>query len=820
MRFFKRFALLTGVMIVALAAWGAFYAYDKGFTKKWRRAVHEEFQKRGIEADIGKLTLDPFEGLVARDVRLYLDPSRRNLLAEVSRVSLDIDVLRLFKKEFFLNTIDIRNADLSLPVDPADEKSTRLDIKDFNARILMPENRIEISQAHGDLHGVHINLRGSLFKPSGLESKTDASAPGSGNSTSAANDGGAKTLAVLKSQRKTIHTIVTELEKLQHLPDNPPVLTLTVNGDLDDPDNLTATMQLSGTRLSRDDYECNELNALIELNRATLTLKELILKDDSGELTAQANYTIGDPVVHFKAQSSIDLHRLASHFVNYPALGEVIFYEPPEVYVEGEYHLEPDPGRAGPPLFLVGSLQCNKVASRGVIFEGLNVDFGVDRDLYYLRNIKLTHETGASTGTALVDAEGIKYEAEIKMDPRVFMPFVRTEGTRKFLGYCGFNEESTIFCSFRGTGPELSPKTWTSTGEIDVRNLKYNDVPVERAELDIDINGVEHVYRNVRITRKEGTFTADEIQHHTLTKVTSFDNAVSTVWPTEFLMCFAHKVAEKLKPYRFSSPPECRISGVADPLNRTQTDLHLNFSSNGATNYTLLGATLPFQNARGALHFKGDALAQSRLEAGLFGGQTIAQLAINNLSTTKNYSCTLDVKAVRFEQLSGTYSDYEETKGELTGFFDFTGHGDDYSTLAGKGKASITNGNLFSIPLLGPLSPLISDLFKDKKAGHSIAREASASFVLQNGTIATEDFEAHTNSFRIRGSGSVNYAKDIVDFHVRMNAKGAPGILLFPVSMLLEYSCEGTMSDPVWRAKNIPDPGRMLEKAVNAATGD
>ncbi|MEM8955333.1 MAG: AsmA family protein [Verrucomicrobiota bacterium] len=819
MRFFKRFALLFGTLLIALAAWGAFYAYDKGFTKKWRQIVHEEFQKRGIEADIGKLTLDPFEGLVARDVRLYLDPSRRNLLAEVSRVSLDIDVLRLLKKEFFLNTIDIRNADLSLPLDPADKKSTRLDINDFNARVLMPENRIEISQAHGNLHGVHINLRGSLFKPSTLanaESGNDESASATSNTA----DGGEKTLAFLKSQRKTIHTIVTELEKLEHLPENPPILTITVNGDLDAPDDLSATLQLTGSRLSRDDYECREVNALVELNRATVTLKELILRDDSGQLTAQANYSIGDPVIHFKAQSSIDLHRLADLFIDYPALGEVIFYESPEVYVEGEYRLAPDPERDGPPLFLVGSLQCNKVASRGVIFEALNVDFGVDRDLYYFRNIKLTHETGTSTGTALIDTEGIKYEAEIKMDPSVLLPFVKTEGTRKFLGNLSIDRDSTIFCSFRGTGPELSAKTWTSKGEIDVRNIKYNDVPIQRAELDIEIEGLHQIYRNVRISREEGAFIADEIQHHTVTKLTRFKNAESTVWPTEFLTCFAHKVADQLKPYRFSSPPRCRIRGTADPLERTKTDLHLDFTSRGATNYTLLGANLPFQNARGSLHFKGDALLQSRLEAGLFGGQVIAQLAINNLSSTKNYACTLDIKRVRFEQLSSSYSDYEETEGELTGFFDFTGHGEDHSSLSGKGKASITNGDIFSIPLLGPLSPLISDLFKDKKAGHSIAREASASFVLQNGAIATEDFEAHTNSFRIRGGGSVNYAKDIVDFHVRMNAKGAPGILLFPVSMLLEYSCEGTMSNPVWRAKNIPDPGRLLEKAINAAAGE
>ena len=43
-----------------------------------------------------------------------------------------------------------------------------------------------------------------------------------------------------------------------------------------------------------------------------------------------------------------------------------------------------------------------------------------------------------------------------------------------------------------------------------------------------------------------------------------------------------------------------------------------------------------------------------------------------------------------------------------------------------------------------------------------------------------------------------------MDMTVRINARGIPGIVLFPVSKLLEYVSTGTVSDPQWRPKIVP----------------
>src|SRR5712691_617825 len=77
--------LLSGTLV------GSWYLARKGFGRQWRYRVVEELHKRGVEASIGRLTLDPFRGLVAKDVRIFDYKKRENTLARISEISLDIN---------------------------------------------------------------------------------------------------------------------------------------------------------------------------------------------------------------------------------------------------------------------------------------------------------------------------------------------------------------------------------------------------------------------------------------------------------------------------------------------------------------------------------------------------------------------------------------------------------------------------------------------------------------------------------------------------------------------------------------------------------
>src|ERR1700747_2082870 len=114
----RRIALSVLRLVVLAAIFGiiggGYYLAKRGFGRQWRSRVVEELHKRGVEAYIGRLTLDPFRGLVARNVRIFDYKNREKTLALLSEVSLDINYAALIHNQSFLNSLDVRDAQLTL----------------------------------------------------------------------------------------------------------------------------------------------------------------------------------------------------------------------------------------------------------------------------------------------------------------------------------------------------------------------------------------------------------------------------------------------------------------------------------------------------------------------------------------------------------------------------------------------------------------------------------------------------------------------------------------------------------------------------------
>ena len=54
------------------------------------------------------------------------------------------------------------------------------------------------------------------------------------------------------------------------------------------------------------------------------------------------------------------------------------------------------------------------------------------------------------------------------------------------------------------------------------------------------------------------------------------------------------------------------------------------------------------------------------------------------------------------------------------------------------------------------------------------------------------------------GEGDLFFLDNDIDFNMRINARGIPGVLLFPVSKLFEFTANGTLQAPGWRPKILP----------------
>jgi len=158
----------------------------------------------------------------------------------------------------------------------------------------------------------------------------------------------------------------------------------------------------------------------------------------------------------------------------------------------------------------------------------------------------------------------------------------------------------------------------------------------------------------------------------------------------------------------------------------------------------------------------------------------------------------------------------------LTGSVDadlrIEGNAGQIASFNGGGDARISEGYLFAIPVLGPLSKLVA-AGNGNNGGGNIAKEASASFRLVNGVIVTEDIEALTQTFRVKAAGTISLVDQSVDLEAVVNTRGAlSSTLLTPVSELLTYSCTGTVRDPVWKPKHISNLGKIPATLISELT--
>src|SRR5216117_4387063 len=155
--------LVVFVAIVVILG-GGWYLAKRGFGRQWRYRVVEELHRRGVEASVGRLTLDPFRGLIAQNVRIFDYKNRENTLALISEVSLDINYAALIHHEPFLNALDVRDAQIILPFKTAEEKNDRAVLTNLRAHVYFPPEQIYVSQAEGIFCGIRISATGQLIK--------------------------------------------------------------------------------------------------------------------------------------------------------------------------------------------------------------------------------------------------------------------------------------------------------------------------------------------------------------------------------------------------------------------------------------------------------------------------------------------------------------------------------------------------------------------------------------------------------------------------------------------------------------------------------
>ncbi len=824
--------LVVAAALLGTLFWAGWYVYNRGFTRKWREQLAAELRRRGFDFTAAKLTLNPFEGLVAEDADLYLLDAHHTHLLNSNRIAVDIDVRRLIQGKPFLNALDLRDTRLSLPVDMADPDGPTLKVRHLNAKVALLPGEVRVTQAQGDFYGLQISLSGSLLHP---ESYRPAGTPAAPDERD--------------RRRQWARTITSEIEKV-HADRVPPSLEIRFQGDLARLETLRASAQLQGDALQRGSYRLDHLLLRLDYAAGAFHLRQGELRDRRGTLALMGDFNPANGEARFQAQSGginragadsrtppstgLDLLALAREFADPGLLSDWTLRDTPRLQVDGRWRFGPPPAAlppdSAPPapgasaLQITGRLALGRFAyhvgnpDRTFEFERGETDFSWNGDRWYLRDLRLVRPGGNGQQQLSADVLSEPGQARVRLtstfDPTAFASFLPAKG-REAIARLEFRDPPRL--DLAATGRSLGDfASLKMEGQLTLGRTRYRGVGINRLHGEWTLADGLLSGRHLLLERDEGVATGDLVTYQFDKHEVRLENVRTSLDPGQAGVWLDPDVYHTIQPFRFRKPPALSIHGNIQFFGGRNSHLVTEVSAPGGMDYVFLKKNLPFQSIAGQVVFTEERLWLNEVHGEIFGGEAKGALNLA-LGRIKDYTASLELKGLDFVRLTKLYFDYENSKGQLSGAYRFTGTSDDARTLHGAGTLNVERGNVFSIPFMGPLSTILGTVVPG--LGYDEAHQASADFLTSGGKIYTGNLNVKGLGFGLFGGGWLGYMDDTMNFRIRMNARGLPGAVLRPVSNLFEYRSQGPLAKPVWRPNVLTAPlGGAEKKPATAPT--
>src|SRR5438309_2963996 len=613
------------VLILGAMAGGGWYLARKGFGRKWRGLVVEELHKHGVEASVRRLTLDPFRGLVAQDVRIYDYKNRENTIAEISRISLDVNYAALLQRQAFLNAIDIRNAQVTLPLpEGADPKSPHAQIKNLHAHIYFPPEQIYVSQADGIFCGIRISATGQLIKRNDYKPSKDV------------------TPEEWQTRLAILQRSVSELSQFKF--SERPHLQIKFSGDVAQLENARVEGTLQTGPWQRGNYQAQKLTMTGEFADQTLSLGQCELRDALGGFSASAIWRRPAVELQFQARSSLNLRALLESFGLSRLVSDITFLAPPHFEVSGTAKL----GEGQPRWQAIAHAVLDRFAFKGIPFLSANAEFSWDGERTVVRDIHVRHQSGELVGRLLDAPNDFRIDLASTIDANALRSLAPAD-MREFVNVWDWPHASNVQLSIRGPGAAAA--TWTGDGPLQPPGGRVRIIGLSSASASVHFGDGAVTYENFRVARDEGvatgTFVYDFAHHET-----RLSNVVSGLRPTEPIHCIDPKLLKLVTRDTFHQPPAITASGIYQFRGGKNTRLEINVDSPGGMDYVFLGKTLPFDRINAKLLLTDDQLQISELNGTIFSGTVRGGADISLAKNDQRYRATMTVDHVDFPKLN------------------------------------------------------------------------------------------------------------------------------------------------------------------------
>jgi hypothetical protein len=576
------------------------------------------------------------------------------------------------------------------------------------------------------------------------------------------------------------------------------------------------------------DWQANATNVVtpkLKLDRVTfeggwhapqLNVNKLEAVMYRGHLNAGGSVNVASREVQTHAAVDFDPHQIAPLLTG-PAQHWISLYDweaPPNLSASLRYVLPPWTNRldvwtedSQASLQLAGDFSIGHGAFRGIAITSARSHFAYSNRTWNVSGLKVAVDGGSldldCDTSDLTHAYHFRFDS--KLNPALARPLL-TKPQLEILDGMSFPERPEIQGEVWGDWRDAGTTGFAvslATGQFVVRGEKVNQL---NANLDFT-NRFLHISQLSLIhDTGQAQFPEAGIQFASNHIVVTMSNASSTMDPEPVRRALGKIAPPFLQEVHFDTPPVVTASGTFIPNNDSGTDLH--FAVQGSRFHW---KTLHPDSIKGKVDYHIRTVVLTNLEATFYGnGKAQGWIDVEWEGLKSGFDSDFNFTDVNLSALTrDTLAQTNKIEGMLDGHLRFGSPlGTNDNNFFGRGWVHLHNGLLWNIKLFGVFSPILNTIAPG--SGDSRAREASATFVITNSVLNTDDLDIRSSGFRLLYRGTIDAQK-------RLNARVEANLLrdtplfghflswmLTPVDKVFEYRVTGTLNKPVAKPVYIP----------------
>ncbi|MDX2080956.1 MAG: AsmA-like C-terminal region-containing protein [Terrimicrobiaceae bacterium] len=738
------------------------------------QALSRALSTPGLQVTIERLAFDPFSGLLAREVVLRERETGRTL-ARLSELEISLNLSELAQRRIQVDSLSLNRASISVPIDD-DPAAPRIEVEDAQADVLLYGEQMRVSRLDGFVEGIRVELTAQISNPDRFRPPPPRA------------DGEKQ-----PTHREALVRALRELAKVRY--QTPPLIRAHVEVDLAHPDEVEVarfSVRAGGVRAPAWSIQGLELSGSYVAGR--LRVPRVLVRDAAGSFEASAEWLRDGSQLEAAFVSTLDLMpflRMAAE--NTPAL-ENVRIVPPRI----EAHVTGRTERGIDGLRATGLVAAPAVEFRGARFSDIALEFAWKRGTFFARDVRVQAGGGQLDARIWVGKDGFRVAAKNSIPPTSILD-IFDENTRKFLANMEFKDLPDVDVKLHGSRPTFAEIR--GSGRLQFGRTAMRGAWIDSGEADFEIGDRCVTYTNMVIRRGEGRGTGS-FAYDVGRQEARLDKIRSTLVPAEVLMWVDPRIAETIKPYRFRGAPAVTVDGMVHLKDATKNNLAVGVEASTGLDYDLLGKTLRFGRTSADVKVVGTQVRANVRRAALMGGTVGLQALVSTDSRNPVFGADIRLERVNFSDLTKLYFDYDDSKGVMSGRYRFDARMGQETKMKGDGTIRVEDGNVFAIPILGPFSEILGAVLPG--VGYETARLATADFTIADEIIHSDNLVIEGSGFSMFGAGDIHFMTSRLDMTMRLNARGIPGIVFYPVSKLFEYISTGTVQKPDWRPKLIP----------------